>query len=260
MKYIPIGVTKAFLEMKVVTMTTTQLLLRKLSAWPIPDWMQLRMLGQNRALKSSYFWFVFVPIAARLISQLNQPLSISVFGQVHLIHLSLPFSWYQFFFAAVFFSAANLVFALRCPSINQEYASPQESYDAGNGAVYVQNQLIALPGYVFFEKFQSNLFYAFRAAEAASPDSAHAANAWLDDHGSEATPNPFEVSDLISSYICIVRREVMNDLFALIHKAHAISRPVARLFASTCYLIGFILLGFILAANVRFVIRSFFEN
>jgi hypothetical protein len=72
-------------------------------------WKNLRALGNSRLLRSSYFWFIFVLIAAHFLNQLKSPLVFSLFGSTQQVALELPFSWIAFYFAATAFAVASLV-------------------------------------------------------------------------------------------------------------------------------------------------------
>src|SRR5438094_6474286 len=89
----------------------------------IPSWTALRRFGTSRVLRTSYFWLFFVPIAAKLLLQLKNPLHLDIFGEIHVVHFTLPFSWYCFYFAAIAFSAATLLYSTFCPKVIKEYSS-----------------------------------------------------------------------------------------------------------------------------------------
>ncbi|MCA6128423.1 hypothetical protein [Thalassolituus oleivorans] len=80
-------------------------------------WITLKRLSNNKYIKNMYFWAIFVPIAAKALSLVKNPLELILFGESISIELSLPFSWSAFFCSAVFFSVALLLFNLFCPKI-----------------------------------------------------------------------------------------------------------------------------------------------
>ena len=84
-------------------------------------WDVLARFGKSRAVKSSYIWFLVVPIVARWTSRLNEHLTFHVFGAELDLRLGLPFSWYAFFFAALAFAVATAIFQFRCPRIVQDH-------------------------------------------------------------------------------------------------------------------------------------------
>ena len=79
-------------------------------------WSSLQILGQNRVVRSSYFWFIFVPIIARLLINMKDNVNITFWGDTWTINLTLPFSWQMFFYSSLFISAATLLFQLSCPT------------------------------------------------------------------------------------------------------------------------------------------------
>lgn len=98
------------------------------------SWSALNSLGRNRVLATSYFWFAFVPIAARVFDQLDSLLTFKLFGAQISMNTHLPFSWEMFFYAAVAFSVGGLIYNLRCPSIISKYDSLGDFRDEGKQA------------------------------------------------------------------------------------------------------------------------------
>jgi hypothetical protein len=66
-----------------------------------PTWDRLRAFGQSRVLRSSYIWFLVVPVAARVLAAIQSPLSVLIFNAPLTLYVNLPFSWKAFFFASV---------------------------------------------------------------------------------------------------------------------------------------------------------------
>lgn len=81
------------------------------------DWMTLRNIGQHRAVRSSFLWFILVPLLAKLLAQVDSENTISVLGSTFTISLDLPFSWKVFYFSSVAVAAATAVYVAYCPSI-----------------------------------------------------------------------------------------------------------------------------------------------
>src|SRR2546427_7666401 len=88
---------------------------------PIARWDSLSRVGQVQALKTSYFFFLVVPVLARLLSHVGKDHVISILGAQFHIHLDLPFSWKVFYFASVFFSLGALIYQIRCPAIIKDF-------------------------------------------------------------------------------------------------------------------------------------------
>lgn len=94
----------------------------------IPTWRRLRRYGESRVIKSSYFWVVFVPIAAKLTPQIEKILS----SLGNTITLSLPFSWQMFYFGSIFFAISSWIYSTKCPYLIQKYRTPIDYWVAGH--------------------------------------------------------------------------------------------------------------------------------
>ncbi len=91
-------------------------------------WEGLKAFGGSRAIRSAYFWFLFVPIVAKMLAPLAGK-TVVLWGLE--LHVALPFSWQCFFFAAVGFSGANFIYDIRCPWIIKNYTKPSDFIAAG---------------------------------------------------------------------------------------------------------------------------------
>jgi hypothetical protein len=96
----------------------------------IPLWTDLRRFGESRTLRSSYAWFVIVPVAARVIAGLRESQAPWV-SLVGLHNVTLPFSWQVFFFAALCVSMGSVIYELGCPRVLREYRTWREFSDSG---------------------------------------------------------------------------------------------------------------------------------
>jgi hypothetical protein len=92
----------------------------------IPDlitWKNLSQFGENRIINRSYIYLFIVPVFANLFSKIKSPLDL-IFGEnSYTLLFELPFSWKMFFFSALLFSIASLLYSLNSPSIIKENKS-----------------------------------------------------------------------------------------------------------------------------------------
>jgi hypothetical protein len=100
----------------------------------VVHWQQLRGLGNSRAVRNSYLWLVFVPIAAHLASKLPDELHVAFAGHDLRLPLGLPFSWKVFYAGAVCFSLASFLFQWKCPKIIKEFGNFKEFETAGGSS------------------------------------------------------------------------------------------------------------------------------
>ena len=89
----------------------------------VPHWVQLKVLGNNKFIRSSYFWLFFVPTAAKVMNKINSTADIKLFGAVFTINISLPFSWQLFYLSSIFFALGSAVFQIHCPASLKKYSS-----------------------------------------------------------------------------------------------------------------------------------------
>ena len=80
-----------------------------------PMWDDLNRFGKSRILQSFYIWLFLVPMAAKALSVVDDPLVLTGISDGLRIQLTLPFSWQVFYVSAVFVAAANVVYSFRCP-------------------------------------------------------------------------------------------------------------------------------------------------
>ena len=98
-----------------------------------PAWSFVGKFGGNRLLRSAYFWLVFVPIADRVLENVGNIFTISLFGKTYDLVIALPFSWQMFYFCDVFIGIANLLYAFRCPRLIRDYSKYEEFERTGQG-------------------------------------------------------------------------------------------------------------------------------
>lgn len=121
----------------------------RLAPQKIPNWITLRLFGQNKILKSSYFWFFFVPICAKLLQYLPDAVEVGLPDVMRPLNagglprsevslsLSLPFTWQVMFFASVAFSIASIIFAWRCPPLIRDFVSPADFTEQGRSPFHI---------------------------------------------------------------------------------------------------------------------------
>lgn len=103
------------------------------STFPTPNWSLLKTYGTSRILRSSYYWILIVPMAARALRNVRGPYHASVFNSQFTFELVLPFSWQMFYWSAVSVGIATLIYSVRCPELVQRYASFADFSEPGRG-------------------------------------------------------------------------------------------------------------------------------
>ncbi len=203
-------------------------------------WSSLRGFGTNRIIKTSYFWLVVVPIAAKFLLQLKQPFIFTLLGKEHTLYLDLPFSWYAFYFSAVAFALGTAFFDLFCPRMIKKYSSFGEFFRESSGARELlthywdlerQDRMNILP-----DLYQE----AARATGVREPHPG----------------DPTQFAILVQTMIRNVPREEMTDLFTTLREAQDYTRPRVRAAIAISYLIGGLLFLIVFAQNILSVISA----
>lgn len=96
-----------------------------------PKWSSLRSLGTSRLLRTSYLWFILVPILAKVVIKIESYGGFKIGDYKLDFNLSLPFSWELFFYAAVFASFANLIYLWKCPDIIKHFPTYSDFKERG---------------------------------------------------------------------------------------------------------------------------------
>jgi hypothetical protein len=104
-------------------------------------WSELEQLNAIKFIHTMYVWVFLVPILVKLLEHVDEKALITAFGYTFEAQLSLPFSWVAFYFSALAFAIANLVFQIRCPSIIKEQRDYFKFRQSGKGVEHLDYYL-----------------------------------------------------------------------------------------------------------------------
>ncbi|ELJ8483742.1 hypothetical protein RUK26_003377 [Vibrio cholerae] len=96
------------------------------------NWLVLSEIKRSKIVSSMLVWMLITPILAKVLGSVNA-INLSFIDTDGAFTLSLPFSWQVFFFCALFFTIANLIFSFKCPTLiskYQNYSQFQEQDDS----------------------------------------------------------------------------------------------------------------------------------
>lgn len=102
----------------------------------IPHWLtwtRLRVITESRVVRSSLWWIVAVPVAARVVSSLQEKVTSPGWAVAVVDSLRVPFTWQILFFGAIAFLVAAALFDAFCPGVIQDQKSYGEFRDQGRG-------------------------------------------------------------------------------------------------------------------------------
>ena len=123
-------------------------------------WENLRAIEKIRFINSMYLWLLVVPVLAKITRYFESPINIVVFQNTFKVDLVLPFSWYLFYFSALFFVLGNISVVLFCPRVikDQQGLSMRYIKDKGAPVDVLRDYAIELSGKPFDEEDYSDLF------------------------------------------------------------------------------------------------------
>ncbi|MDD9200867.1 hypothetical protein PVK61_16725, partial [Aliivibrio sp. S2MY1] len=104
-------------------------------------WSLIRSIGDSKIVQSSFIWLLIVPISARLLSNVDDVINMTVFGSNVNLTTSLPFSWQLLFGAACFFTIANIIYNAFCPEIFRQYKNYSEFKEHGKTLLQVHSAM-----------------------------------------------------------------------------------------------------------------------
>ncbi len=192
-------------------------------------WDDLNRFGKNRMLQSSYIWLLVVPMAAKALSAVDDPLVLTGISEGLRIHLTLPFSWQLFYVSAVVVSVAGVVYGLLCPDLIKKFNTFEEFRAEGRGFEYL-------------------LMYADRRGkQARSEEDAFNAAALVDEVKELSRSANLRMNDPDRG---------LSDLFWRMHSSENSKSPIWRTVCFTLYCVGLLLITIVLVQNFVFVVRA----
>lgn len=202
------------------------------------EWLILARIGQSRFIQSFSVWFVLVPIFAKLLGTITTPVKVTIFNYVWVLDWGLPFTWYVFFFASVFFTIGNIIYLISCPNIIKNYKSFSEFKQ--NDGSYEQLK-------VAWEEYAASIKVC---EDKPCIEISHCLEKY--GHGqSDYTKGWSELLDTSTA-----SHENYPNIFAHVRGYSSHLRDKLRTTCTVTYYIGFILLLWVAGSNVCTVIKN----
>jgi hypothetical protein len=109
-------------------------------------WSDLRSLGNSKTIKSSYIWTFIVPVLAKLLAKIGPEVQLELLGYKWDFTFALPFSWEMFYFGAVAFAVASVIYRIGCPDLIRNYRNYEEYRASGNEDFFLLGRFLASEG------------------------------------------------------------------------------------------------------------------
>jgi hypothetical protein len=185
---------------------------------------------------------VFVPIAAKALSKLDEVEQLNFFGNVIPVNLQLPFSWEVFYFSSVFFAMGGALFNWWCPAIIKKYANYHEFSSSGESELQIKNWLMHGTG---LGTPDDATVREFVEAFCFSPDE-HEQN----------RGTPIDVQVFLTRVP--IRKERMSDAFLFVKNFRNNDNLRARALVVACFGFGAALLLWVFGDAFLFVVNEVF--
>ena len=210
------------------------------------NWLQISNLGSNKVVRSMMIWMLVTPIFAKALRSVES-INLSFLQTDQSISLSLPFSWQVFFFCALSFTVANIIYTLKCPALISKYKNYADFESKDNSLYLVISEFNQ---HVSFEMVKSNFLEVGVIVSKYTP-SASIANEWTSDDTSNV--NWKKGIDSLRHADVEHKPDIFSSLRILIAKLNP-------RWANACvffYGVGFLGIGFVMLQNIIYVCEQF---
>ena len=188
------------------------------------NWQALKQIRNLKFIKSMYIWIFIVPISVKVLEEVGDIAKVTIFNHTFEAQLTLPFSWATFYFSAICFALANIIFQARCPVMVKSNNDYNDFKKSNMGIEHLDYYL-----------YQAKLSWTDLQSMIVGDD-----NYFVDIH---QVRNP-KTED----------GKLRKRFWVLFEFSNTI-RLKSMLLVTTLYFLGFILISIVLIQNVSFVIQ-----
>ncbi len=209
-------------------------------------WADLARMGKSRLVQTFSIWFILIPILAKFLGNVDDTVLVTVLGSQWKLNFGLPFNWYLFFLASVFFSIANVAFVAYCPSIIRNY---------DNFAAFVR-----LDG--SFEKLKTSFREFARIDRLERNEPFERLDAFIERFADRKIANDLTIINEWDRKLESLepRENILPDAFVFVADLADTLRPTARKACMIFYVIGTALVLIVFIENIWFVLEQFFKK
>ncbi|SFJ05285.1 hypothetical protein [Nitrosomonas sp. Nm34] len=214
--------------------------------YKVPLWDALKVLGNNKIVRSSYFWLFFVPATAKVLEGIKDTLSFTIFDETITLNMALPFSWQMFYLSSVFFSLGSAVYSICCPGSIKKYNNFNEWKERGKD----ESALIR----AFFNIYRYDSYYMWPFS---IPDSK---KNYFVKHLICYSGDYKQIKKNESIPIALIKsgipEENLKETFHYVQDIFSSTKPIPRLFCTICYSLGFAFFCIVLIENFIYVFNN----
>ncbi len=210
------------------------------------SWLSISEIGNSRVVRSMLIWMIITPVLAKAFSSVNS-VNFSIFKTDQAIILSLPFSWQVFFFCALSFTIANIIFLIKCPPLIRKYNNYADFEGKDNSLYLLVNHF---NDHVTDKMVRDNCVEIGVIVSKYSPSSI-VAREWTSDDTSEINWRK-EIDSLKHA-----SASNKADLFASLRIVLSKLYPTWTKICLTFYGLGFLGIAIVILQNVAYVYEHF---
>ncbi|MEA2027557.1 MAG: hypothetical protein U9N49_01080 [Campylobacterota bacterium] len=205
-------------------------------------WSTIRSLGESKIVRSSYYWIFFLPLVAKLLENIDNPLKLTIFEYTFPLNIELPFSWYLLYFSAIFFAFGVLLYTIYCPKLISKFENFKEYYEQGGEGFQLEDEIeknipknIIDNNSAIFEAYQETLSRVGQTSKnfnSQSPDS------------------------IIKKELRRIKPEELFNLFYTIRTVVDNTHPFMARLSIFSFVVGLLLFASVLLQNLWFIISQ----
>ena len=193
-------------------------------------WDHVKSIGQIKILKTSYIFFLVLPIVAQFIQHVPAQITLPILDINIDIPLSMPFSWIAFFWAACFASVGHFTYISACPTLIKQFVDFPSFEKSGRTGAYL-NPCVASLSKVKNGGTVEEMIRAINSKYDQDID-ANKARSLLQKN-----------------------EHIDAQFFYSIRDSAGLSRPVLRFISIVAYIISLLLISFVFVQNIFFIIN-----
>ena len=211
----------------------------------VPDWSAFKSLGSSKVIKSSYWWLFLVPVLAKIMESAGDTFELTLFDSTFILTLSLPFSWALFYFSAVSFSLASIIYLTMCPQGIDKYDNFEDWKKSGKDST-------SLISSFFFHYRNDKRMAPFQISD---DEKDHFLSHHLKFNGERDKINKQRSGTPLVLIRAGIPQDNLKETYYYICGTVDRSRVTSRIVMSTFYGIGFLLFSVVLIQNFIFVCK-----
>lgn len=221
------------------------------------NWKVISVFGKNKIINRSFLYLFIVPVFAKILSKVQSPLSLNFGGSKIEVVLDLPFSWKLFFFSALFFTLAAILYHFISPTIIKDNNSFGDFLNDKKNFTHLYRYMEELgitDEWIKKVGVETGLYKSINFVDKIYSSFDYYKTGWR----RKSALTKIEIHYYISEWMTntgSMKEQRVEDAFWLLFRQSNKSRKIWLIFTSLMYLAGFILISIVLIQSIIEVIK-----